>query len=302
MLPTGADTIVMQEQTTRTADTVKISILPQLGDFVRQQGEYARSGAEILTAGARLNPPELAILAACGCDRVAVYRQPRVAILSTGDELVPIDRPLQAAQIIDSNRYALTAFVHQAGGIPDYLGIIADDRQALTAAIQTAIAGADIVLSTGGVSVGDYDYVDEVLAELGGDIQITTVAMQPGKPLTVAKFPRALYFGLPGNPVSALVSCWRFVAPAIDKLSGCDGENSRRALALTTTPLTTDGKRERYLWGAVKIIDREYRFTPASGSKSSGNLINLAGTNALAIIPVGTTEINTGDRVEVWLC
>jgi molybdopterin molybdotransferase len=294
----------MQEQTTRTGDIVKMSILPQLGDFVRKQGEYAGSGTEILPAGMRLNPPELAILAACGCDRVPVYRQPRVAILSTGDELVPIDRPLRAAQIIDSNRYALSAFVRKAGGIPNYLGIIADDRHALTAAIQTAIASADIVLSTGGVSVGDYDYVDEVLAELGGDIRVTSVAMQPGKPLTVAKFPRALYFGLPGNPVSALVSCWRFVASAIDKLSGlpADGGESRRAFALTTTSLTTDGKRERYIWGTLKIIDREYRFTPASGSKSSGNLINLAGTNALAIVPIGTTTIAIDDRLEVWLC
>jgi molybdopterin molybdotransferase len=303
MLPSGADTIVMQENTTRVGDLVTISTLPKFGDFVRQQGEYARMGTEILSAGMELNPAELAILAACGCNLVPVYRRPRVAIISTGDELVAVDKSLQPGQIIDSNQYALRAFVERAGGIPLYLGIIPDDRARLTAAISEAIATADLVISTGGVSVGDYDYVEEILHELGGDVRITAVAIQPGKPLTVAKFPTAVYFGLPGNPVSALVSCWRFVAPAMNKLAGlpADTWQPNWSIASTTELLTADGRRERYLWGKVTTTNGENRFTPASGSKSSGNLINLAGANALGVMPIDCTEILPLDRLSVLL-
>jgi molybdopterin molybdotransferase len=232
---------------------------------------------------------------------VTVYRLPRVAILSTGDELVAPTANLQPGQIVDSNQYAIAAFVTQAGGIPICMGIVPDDRAKLTAAMSEAISSADLVISTGGVSVGDYDYVEAILAELGGDIQIRSVAIKPGKPLTVAQFPTCTYFGLPGNPVSALVSCWRFVQPAIDKLAGVPmAQSSPHWLtAVTVQNLTADGQRETYLWGRVELIEGEYRFTLAGGSHSSGNLINLAGTNALGVIPVGVNLINAGAKVQV---
>jgi molybdopterin molybdotransferase len=302
MLPPGADTIVMQEDTTRAGDMVRIDRSPaRRGNFVRKQGEYAIVGAQILERGVTLNAPELAIAAACGCATVDVYRQPRIAIISTGNELVTIDRPLQPGQIIDSNHYAISAFVTQAGAIPISLGIIPDDRSILTAQIGNAIAIADAVISTGGVSVGDYDYVESVLAELGGDIQIKAVAIKPGKPLTVAKFPTAIYFGLPGNPVSALVSCWRFLLPSLRKLSGLTPSLCQPTWlpAKTTTTLKSDGKRESYIWGTIVNIDGEYQFSPASGSHSSGNLINLAGTNALAVIPIDRLEIRSGMPIRV---
>jgi molybdopterin molybdotransferase len=169
-----------------------------------------------------------------------------------------------------------------------------------------AIASADFVLSTGGVSVGDYDYVEAILAELGGDIQIRAVAIKPGKPLTVAKFNRGsrsvVYFGLPGNPVSALVSCWRFVKPAMAKLAGLPKSSwyPNWIEAITTQDLTADGKRETYLWGKLELIDGRYQFMLAGGSHSSGNLINLAGTNALAVIPVNTNVITAGSTVQVF--
>jgi molybdopterin molybdotransferase len=306
IVPTGADTIVIQENTQRVQKTfVKIQIAPTAKAFIRKRGEYAQLGEPLLTAGTVLNPPEIAILAATGCHEVTVYRRPRIAILSTGDELVPIDRPLQPGQIVDSNRYALSAFIEQAGGISICLGIIPDDRAKLTAAMSEAIASADFVLSTGGVSVGDYDYVEEILAELGGDIQIRSVAVKPGKPLTVAKFTRdshpVIYFGLPGNPVSALVSCWRFVQPAINKLAGLPQSTWTPTWlnAVTTQDLTADGNRESYLWGKVELIQGEYHFTLSGGTHSSGNLINLAGTNALGVITVGVNSIGAGEKVRV---
>jgi molybdopterin molybdotransferase len=307
IVPAGADTIVMQEHTQRVQKNfVKIQITPTAKSFIRQQGEYAKIGDPLLAVGTVLNPAEIAILAATEYSEIKVYRRPRVAILSTGNELVTPDRTLKPGQIVDSNQYALAAFVQQAGGIPICLGIVPDDRAKLTAAMSDAIESADLVLSTGGVSVGDYDYVEEILAELGGDIRVRAVAIKPGKPLTVAKFKRGsravVYFGLPGNPVSALVSCWRFVQPALAKLSGLPKSNWKPAWveAITNQDLTADGLRETYLWGKLELVDGRYQFSLAGGSHSSANLINLAGTNALAAIPVNINTISAGSKVQVF--
>jgi molybdopterin molybdotransferase len=306
IVPAGADTIVMQEHTQRVQKNfVKIQIAPTARSFVRQRGEYARIGDPLLAAGTVLNPAEIAILAATGCDRVEVYPRPRVAILSTGDELVTPSDTLKPGQIVDSNQYAIAAFVQQLGGIPICMGIVPDDRAKLTAAMSEAISAADFVLSTGGVSVGDYDYVEAILAELGGDIRVQSVAIKPGKPLTVAQFNHAahpvIYFGLPGNPVSALVSCWRFVKLAIAKFSGLPESQWQPAWieAITTQDLRADGQRETYLWGKLELSDGRYRFSLAGGTQSSANLINLAGTNALAMVPVDTTQIAAGSTVRV---
>jgi molybdopterin molybdotransferase len=306
IVPAGADTIVMQEHTQRVQKNfVKIQITPTAKSFIRQRGEYAKVGDRLLAIGTVLNPAEIAILAATGCSEVQVYRRPRVAILSTGNELVLPNQPLQPGQIVDSNQYAIAAFVQQAGGIPVCLGIVPDDRARLTAAMANAIASADLVISTGGVSVGDYDYVEQILAELGGDVRIRSVAIKPGKPLTVAKFKHedrsVIYFGLPGNPVSALVSCWRFVQPALLKLSGLPKSRWQPTWidAIATQDLTADGQRETYLWGQWELRDGKYQFGLAGGSHSSANLINLAGTNALAIIPVGVQSIAAGMTVKV---
>jgi molybdopterin molybdotransferase len=298
----------MQEHTQRVQKNfVKIQITPTARSFIRQRGEYARTGDPLLAVGTVLNPPEIAILAATGCSQVDVFRRPRVAILSTGDELVLPSDSLKPGQIVDSNQYAIAAFVQQAGGIPICMGIVPDDRSKLTAAMSEAISAADFVISTGGVSVGDYDYVEAILAELGGDIQVRSVAIKPGKPLTVAKFGgeqedrTAIYFGLPGNPVSALVSCWRFVKLAMAKFSGLPEAKYRSNWIEATAieDLTADGKRETYIWGQLALINGRYQFSVAGGAQSSANLINLAGTNALAMLPIDATQIAAGSTVRV---
>ena len=301
MLPDGADTIVIQENTEREDNKVKVfaSVKPQ--QFVRYGGSYYKAGNPMLRPGIILKASDIAVLATAQCTQLSVYRRPKVAILSTGDELVSPDTPLKPGQIVDSNQYALASFIAQNGGIPLSLGIIPDNRETLKNAINRAINQADIVLSTGGVSVGDYDYVDDILAELGGDIQIRSVAVKPGKPLTVARFTaRCLYFGIPGNPVSALVSCWRFVLPALKKISGIT-ENITPTFIKATTQhqLKSGGKRETYLWGKLTIIDGEYQFSLAGGTHHSANLINLAQTNGLAVIPLGETTIEAGTKVMV---
>jgi len=325
VMPSGADTIVIQEETQREGDRVTIFATPQPHAFVRDRGAYYQAGNPLLPAGLRLQAAEIAVLAAAQCAQVKVYRRPKVAILSTGSELVAIDQPLQPGQIVDSNQYALAALVAQAGAEPLLLGRVPDQPKALRAAIQEAIAVADMVLSSGGVSVGDYDYVDEILAALGATIHIRAVAIKPGKPLTVATFDRIgnteqevgneiispdsktptpnsciLYFGLPGNPVSALVTCWRFGLPALRKLSGLPTPwEPEFVSARSLNTLKSDGKRESYLWGKLWLVNGEYEFEPAIGSYSSGNLINLAGTSGLAVVPVGETQILAGDRVQV---
>ncbi len=314
MMPPGADTVVMQEETRRQGQEVEILAAPrEIGDFVRHRGSFYRAGNPLLPAGIAIAPPDIAVLATAQCLEVPVYRRPKVAILSTGDELVAPGASLKPGQLVDSNQYALTAAVIAAGCEAVPLGIVPDDLGKLKQAIAHALSVADVVLSTGGVSVGDYDYVEQILTELGGQIQIKSVAIKPGKPLTVATFPPSttlgdsarnlLYFGLPGNPVSALVTFWRFVQPALGKLSGLNhGFLPEFILAKTQQDLRAGGQRETYLWGQIHSVDSEYRFEVAGGSHSSGNLINLAQTNGLAIVPVGKKLIPAGEMVQVmWV-
>jgi molybdopterin molybdotransferase len=306
MLPAGADTIVIQEHTQRNGDHLQILTPAQTqGDFVRRRGDFAQAGQVLLTPGTRLWAAAIAVLAAAQYPEVQVYRRPRVAILSTGNELVQPADNLAPGQIVDSNQYALAALIRQWGGEPICLGTAPDRPIELAAAMQQAIDTADIVLSTGGVSVGDYDYVDQILADLGGQIHITAVAVKPGKPLTVATFQQAdrqiLYFGLPGNPVSALVSCWRFIYLGFQKVAGIETPVLPWTTATTTTDLRSDGKRESYLWGKIQLHNGQQEFTPVAGGHSSGNLINLATANALGMVPIGQSTITTGSLVQILL-
>ncbi|MBD1910626.1 MULTISPECIES: gephyrin-like molybdotransferase Glp [unclassified Leptolyngbya] len=304
MMPAGADTVVMQEVTRREGDDVHILSAPKPQQFVRHKAEFHRAGELLLSPGTVLNPPEIAVLAAAQCPQLSVYRRLRVAILSTGDELVLPNQPLQPGQIVDSNQYALAAAIAQAGAIPLPLGIVADDPEALRQAIKNACMQADVVISSGGVSVGDYDYVEQILQELGGTLHIRQVAIRPGKPLTVATFEEdraaSLYFGLPGNPVSALVTFWRFVRPALAKMAGqAEGYRPSFVWGRSQQELNGDSRREAYLWGRLTITEVGYTFIPAGGSHSSGNLINLAQTNALAVLPAGQVSVKAGESIQI---
>ena len=311
MMPAGADTVVMQEETSREGEQVTILQAPQPQSFVRHQGSFYRAGAELLGPGQLLAPPEIALLAAAQQTEVTVYRRPRVAILSTGSELVRADQPLGLGQIVDSNQYALAALVTQVGAEALPLGIVQDDRAVVKSAIAQALSQADMVISTGRVSVGDYDYIDAVLEELGATLHIRAVAVKPGKPLTVAEFGRSdssapdgrrqVYFGLPGNPASAMVGFWRFVGPAIAKLSGAQGPWAPSFVwAEAVSELSAGGKRETYLWGQLSAnAAGGYTFGRAAGSHSSGNLVNLANTSGLGIVPQGETVIKVGQQVRV---
>jgi len=307
MLPTGADTIVMQEnaQVREVEGRTIVEILhapKEPGDFVRFKGSFYQSGSPLLPAGTRISAAEVAVLAAAQCNKIRVYRRPRVAVLSTGHELIAPHEPLKPGQIVDSNQAAISSFLRQLGMNVLPFGIVEDNPQVLAAAIAEAVSEADVVISTGGVSVGDYDFVEAVLEKLGGQIQVRSVAMKPGKPLTVATFreQKTLYFGLPGNPVSALVSCWRFVKPALLKLSGLgQGWEPLFVRATSRMTLKAGGDRESYLWGTLYLTESGFEFDRDRGLSSSGNAIGLALSNGLAVVPVGQTTIAAGDPVSV---
>lgn len=307
MLPAGADTVVMQEQTQRQGSRVNILSAPAYQAFVRHQGSFYQAGTPLLAKGIRLRAPDLAVLATVQCAKVPVFRRPRVAILSTGNELVGVEQTLAPGQIVDSNQYALAELVRQSGAEVQRIDNVGDRPQELKLAIQAALQNVDLVLSSGGVSVGDYDFVDRILEELGADIHIRSVAVRPGKPLTVASFAPTgdrdrslLYFGLPGNPVSALVSFWRFVQPALLKLSGlADGWGPIFVRAISRQDLRGDSQREVYLWGRLLLVNGQYEFAIAPGSHSSGNLINLAQTNGLAVISCDRPQILAGETILV---
>lgn len=308
VMPAGADTVVMQEETRREGDRIFILVSPEKPQaFVRHKGAFYQAGTTLLIPGTVINAPEMAVLATAQCIQVPVYRRLRVAIFSTGDELVSPDQLLEPGKLVDSNQYALTVLLVQMGFEPIRLGIISDNEDALKKAIAQAISIADVVLSTGGVSVGDYDYVEKILADLGGKIHIQSVAIKPGKPLTVAQFKQdgktsdCLYFGLPGNPVSALVCCWRFVVPALRKISGlgADAWGPEFVRARCHVELRSHGKRETYVWGKLHLVAGIWEFEPASGSQNSANLINLANTTGLAVLPPADTWVWPGEFVEV---
>ncbi|MEG4307585.1 molybdopterin-binding protein [Microcoleus sp. D3_18a_C4] len=308
MMPGGADTVVMQEETRREGDRIFILVSPEKPQaFVRHKGAFYQAGTTLLTPGTVINAPEMAVLATAQCIQVPVYRRLRVAIFSTGDELVSPDEPLAPGKLVDSNQYALTVLLAQMGFEPIRLGIVPDNEEALNKAISGAVATADVVLSTGGVSVGDYDYIEKILGDLGGKVHISSVAIKPGKPLTVAAFKRGeknsdcLYFGLPGNPVSALVCCWRFVVPALRKMSGLalDAWGPEFVKARCNAELRSPGRRETYVWGKLHLVAGVWEFEPASGSQNSANLINLANTSGLGVLPPGDTGIVPGEFVEV---
>ncbi|MEG3858327.1 molybdopterin molybdotransferase MoeA [Microcoleus sp. herbarium12] len=315
MMPDGADTVVMQEDTRREGDRIFILVSPEKPQaFVRHKGAFYQAGTPLLTPGTVINAPEIAVLATAQCIQVPVYRRVRVAIFSTGDELISPEQPLASGKLVDSNQYALTVLLAQMGCEVIRLGIIPDNENALKKAIAQAVLTADLVLSTGGVSVGDYDYIEQILADLQGKVHISSVAIKPGKPLTVATFKRdkqastspilssdCLYFGLPGNPVSALVCCWRFVVPALRKIAGlgADAWGPEFVTARCHAELRSHGKRETYVWGKLHLVAGVWEFEPASGSQNSANLINLAHTTGLAVLSASETRISPGEFVEV---
>ncbi len=295
-IPPGADHVIMQERTSRDGDVVVIeSTGPGPGDNIRRAGEDLAPGDVVGPAGVPLRGADLQLLASQGVATVDVHRRPVVAIVSTGDEVHEPGTDVPRGHIYNGNAYALMAMVEEAGGIPKYLGIARDTPDALREVFGRA-AGCDATISIGGVSVGDYDYVRDVLAEMG-EQTFWKVAMRPGKPNASGTLHGAPYFGLPGNPVSCLVSFLQYVRPALRRLQGCGALFLPTRDAVLAEPLKSKAKFLILYRGRLGP-DGTVRLT---GPQGSGVSRSMAEANCLISVPEGIADVAAGETVRVQL-
>lgn len=298
-LPDGADAVVRVEDTAETPDGVAVRAAVTAGGHVREPGEDVRAGERVLTAGRLLRPADIGLIASLGVPMLRVTRRPRVAVIATGDELVDVGEPLGPGQIVNSNAYTLAAAVEEAGGEPLLVGIVRDQPARIRAAFAEAIT-ADVVLSTGGVSVGSFDYVRRILAELGYQERFWKVAQKPGKPLTFGRCGRTPVFGLPGNPVSSLVCFYLYVLPALRTMLGRTRVHLPSAAATLADPLRTAPGLTEFVRCAVDGPPDAYRVR-STGSQSSGVLRSLSLGDGLIVAPPEAEALAAGSRVQVVL-
>ena len=294
-LPEGADAIVMQEDVTRDDTDIILNVDVEAGDFVRRRGCDLAEGQIILQRGERIRPATIALLASQGFVDVIVGGEATAAIISTGDELVNPGQELQGGQIYDSNSALLSALLHGIGVSATAVEHCRDDRESLGEAIKRGIRNNVLIIS-GGVSVGDHDLVKKVLCELGAKIEIWRVAVKPGKPFLFGNIGACFVFGLPGNPVSAFVTFLQFVRPAILRMMGATNLELPQVPAQLAVGLTNDGDRPHYIRGKLE----RGRFTPV-GRQESHALFGLKQANALLRIGVGESlKADEMLDVQIW--
>ena len=310
-IPSGADVVVPFEDTdeidrkqaaiSKTEIGVRVSLAE--GCNIRRRGEDIAQGELVLTKGKLLRPADIGVLASLGKSMVSVIRRPLVGILATGNEVVEINQPLLPGKIYNSNSYSLAAQVLRYGGIPELLGIAPDDVQQLTAAVREGLE-CDILVTSGGVSLGDYDVVKQVLAT-EGNVSFWTVRMKPGKPLAFGMFKRSdgkqiPHLGLPGNPVSSMITFEVFARPAILKMMGRSNLVKSNITAVMEDSVgNKDGRR---IFARVVVTRRDGKyFAHITGPQGSGILSSMTKANGLAIIPENTKEVKPGAPVEVMM-
>jgi molybdopterin molybdotransferase len=295
-LPAGAGTVYPQEVVERRGDCVRIGAL-EVGANVRRQGEDVASGAVVIERGSILRPPELGLSASLGLCQLAVHTRPRVAVLSTGDEVAEPGTARKPGQIYDANRFSLCGSVEQCGGTIIDLGIVPDRREELRARLLEAGETADLVITSGGVSVGAYDLVKDVLGEIGG-IDFWQVAMQPGRPLAVGRLGAAHFFGLPGNPVASMLTFLLFVRPALYKLAGRSRLFPDLRPARAAEPLRKKPGRREFKRGVLAWRETEWEVR-TSGPQGSGILSSLVAGNCLVVLEEERGDVAAGELVLV---
>lgn len=297
-VPDGATAVIMVEKTkTGEGATVIISGPVPDGDNIRRRGEDFRSGDVVIKKGSLVRPAEVAMLATIGAPFVMVHKRPRVAVLSTGDELTDIDETPSLGKISNSNGYGLSALVQESGAFFINLGIARDTKDSLREKLKSAM-GADCIISSGGVSVGDYDFVKDVLQELGSSMLFWKVAMKPGKPLAFGVIGGKPAFGLPGNPISSMVAFEQFVRPALLKMAG----RSDIFRAVFNARLEKDIKikpgRTNFIRSELKLSTEGFAVTPLDG-QSSGMISTMVRANAFVIVPADSSGFKKGETVKV---
>ena len=297
-IPAGTDAIVRVEDTEKDGDRVRVFVAVRKGLDIRLAGEDVRKGELVIPKGKIIRPAEIGMLAALNISDVSVYGQPKVAILSTGDELVDIGGELAPGRIRNSNGYSLAAQVAECGAVALRLGIARDTRKDLVSKFEAA-RGADLIVTSGGVSVGDYDLVKDIMGELGA-MHFWKVAMRPGRPLAFGVIGGVPVFGLPGNPVSVMVSFEEFVRPAILKMSGFKHLFRPTVKAVLKEGLQKKAGFRHFLRAVVELRGGKY-YAVTTGEQGSGILKSMVMANGLIVLPEDVTSLMAGDEVTVQL-
>lgn len=298
-IPRGADTVLKVEETEPSSDSVRVLKAEPKGANIRPQGEDVKKGDCIIAKGTRMRPSEAGMLAILAKSFVFVHQRPRVAILSTGDELADLDERYSEEKIINSNSYGIAAAVREAGGIPLLLGIARDTPAALKEKISQGL-NADMLVLSGGVSMGDYDFTKAVFRELGAEMHFWKLAIRPGQPLAFGKIQDKLAFGLPGNPVSSMVTFEQLVRPALLKMSGCRTYGRPVVQALFQETFSKRGDRRHFLRGVLTREDGVFKVR-TTGDQGSGILTSMVKANCFIDVPVAVERLKPGDEVTVQL-
>ena len=298
-IPPGADCVVMQEQCAREGDAVRVLQPAKAGQHLRRRGEELTAGAEALPSGTRLQAAELALAAACGATSVRVFRRPRVALLVTGDELVPQGSDPGPGKLIETNSVALSALCREAGAEVQFLGIAPDDVETIAALLRDV--AADVLVTTGGASVGDHDHAQAALERLSGSLVFHTVAIRPGKPVLFGTASGGrLVFGLPGNPAAATLGFELFVRLAIRLLAGDPRPARPQARARLRGTLARMKGLTFFPRGRVTAEGSMLVFAPGR-QQSSMQIASWANVNAVAVVPPGEGRLDDGTELEVLL-
>jgi molybdopterin molybdotransferase len=297
-MPQGADTVVMQEHVERDDEVIRIGEGHRAGQNVRMAGEDLAAGQCAVTAGKKVTPAVLGLLASLGIAAVPVTRRVRVAFFSTGDELRSIGDPLGEGEVYDSNRYTLYGMLARLGVDQLDLGVVRDTPDAIRTAFQQAAEAADVVVTTGGVSVGEADFVREIMADLG-QVTFGKIAMKPGRPLAFGRIGRSLFFGLPGNPVAVMVTFYAFVQPALRRMMGETDTRPARFEARCLSRLRKKPGRTEFQRGLL-TVDADGRVVVSkTGAQGSGILSSMAAANCFIVLPPESGAVQPGDTVWV---
>jgi molybdopterin molybdotransferase len=295
-MPGGADTVYPQEAVERAGARVRVGPIDK-GVNVRFRGEDVEAGGIVIEHGSVLRPQEIGLITSLGLWQVSVHRRPRVALLSTGDEVAEPGTPRRPGQIYDANRFTLRGSIEQAGGDVLDLGIVPDVREELLARLREAAAMADVVVSSGGVSVGVFDLVKDVLGEIG-TVDFWQVAMQPGRPLAFGRLGETTFFGLPGNPVASLLTFMLFVRPALWKLAGRRRLHPPSWQARTVEPLRKRTGRREFKRGVLAFADGAWTVR-TTGPQGSGILSSMVAGNCLIVLEEERGDVAAGEMVTV---
>ncbi|QSX30215.1 molybdopterin molybdotransferase MoeA [Shewanella cyperi] len=297
-VPAACDTVQMQEQTQVQDDAILIQAPKGKGANVRRRGEELKAGTRVLTAGTRIRAAELGVIATIGISQLRVVRRPIVAFFSTGDELRPVGSELAPGQIYDSNRYSILGLLQKAGVEWLDLGVIPDDPEALRQAFRTAAAKADMVLTSGGVSVGEADYTKQIL-EQEGQIHFWKLAIKPGKPFAFGRIGKALFCGLPGNPVSSMVTFHKLVWPMLLKLQGQAQSQPLMLTAALSTAVRKQPGRVEYQRGILSRNAEGALEVALTGSQGSGMLTSMSLANCFILLDQYQGDLQVGETVMV---